>query len=61
MGFLDKLLGRKKDEPAAPEAAVSTPPAGETDAPAATEDAGTEHADDHGHDHDHDHDHDHSR
>ena len=50
MGFLDKLLGRKKDEPAAPEAAVSTPPAGET-----------EHADDHGHDHDHDHDHDHSR
>jgi hypothetical protein len=47
MGFFSKLFG-KKEEPAATEAAPSTPPATEA-APAAAAD------DDHGHDHDHDH------
>jgi hypothetical protein len=58
MGFLDKLFGRKKDEPDAAEAAISTPPASETPVDSALPADVPEQAHD---DHDHEHgEHDHS-
>jgi hypothetical protein len=57
MGFLDKLFGRKKDEPDAAEAAISTPPASETPVDQALPDDVHDHShDDHEHgEHDHSH------